>query len=162
VGHAALSERHYWDTCAWFDLLEEPPPPATTGPMRTMWGMVERGGLEVLFSPITLTECLFRADGQGRPYADPHASDELFNAGGMVLVQVDRMIGERSRTLRRLHNLKAPDAIHLACAIEHNVDHFVTRDKLKLPTLYRKDGRPLTISTPSEVLMGPLGAGREA
>ena len=155
-----MTERHYWDTCAWLDLLAETKVPAASRPMHTMWGMVERGGLEVLFSPITLTECLFRAEGEDRPYTDPHPSDELFNATGVVLVQVDREIGELSRSLRRLHNVKAPDALHLACAIRHNVDHFVTRDKLKVPTLYRKDGRRLTISTPADVLMGPLGAGR--
>jgi predicted nucleic acid-binding protein len=155
-----LSERHYWDTCAWIDLISEPAPPAPMGPMRTMWGSVERGALEVLFSPITLTECLFRAKGDARPFTDPHPSDELFHADGVVLVQVDRVIGERSRTLRRLHNLKAPDAIHLACALEHNVDHFITRDRdVNLPTLYRKDGKPLTISTPKEALGGPLFVG---
>lgn len=152
-----MSERHYWDTCAWIDLLGEAKLP-TAGPMRTLWGQLERGHLEVMFSAITLTECLFRAEGQKRPFADPHPADDLFVASGVILVQVDRVIGERSRTLRRLHNLEAPDAIHLACAIEHNADHFVTDDKMKVPTLYRKDGRPLTVSTPRDVLLGPLGA----
>lgn len=156
-----MTERHYWDTCTWLDLLHEPGPPAPMGPMRTMWGAVERGALEVLFSPITLTECLFHSAGDRRPYTDPHPSDALFDATGVVLVQVDRVIGERSRTLRRQHNLKAPDAIHLACALEHNVDHFVTRDRdASLPTLFRKDGKPLTISTPAEALGGPLFRGK--
>jgi len=152
-----LTERHYWDTCTWLDLVHEPPPPAPIGPMRMIWGAVERGALEVLFSPITLTECLFRNAGDKRPFTDPHPLDAIFDASGVVLVQVDRVIGERSRQLRRQYNLLAPDAIHLACALEHNVDQFVTRDKdAKLPTLYRKDGQPLTISTPSETLGGPL------
>lgn len=159
MGRAALSERHYWDTCAWLDMLHEPPPPAPIGPMRTMWGAVERGGLEVLFSPITLTECLFHAPGNPRPFLDPHPADVLFDAAGVMLVQVDRVIGERSRTLRRQHNLSAPDSIHLACAIENNADLFITRDGgvlTKLPTLFRKDGRPLAISTPAAALGGPL------
>lgn len=130
------------------------------GPMRTMWGVVERGGLEVLFSPITLTECLFQRPGQARPFDEPHPFDDVFYASGVLLVQVDRIIGEQSRALRRQYKLKAPDALHLACALEHNADHFVTRDKdASVPTLFRKDGKPLTVSTPAEALGGPLFRG---
>lgn len=156
-----MSERHYWDTCAWIDLINEPAAPI--GPMRTMWGSVERGGLEVLFSPITLAECLFRADGEERPYTDPHPSDELFDASGVIPVQVDRVIGEAARSLRRRHNLSTPDAIHVACAAEYSVTQLVTRDGsvlTKLPRLYCKDGSVLVISTPREALGGPLFQGR--
>jgi predicted nucleic acid-binding protein len=152
-----LTERHYWDTCAWIDLINEPTEP--TGPMRTMWIAVERGGLEVLYSPITLAECLFRKEGDERPFLDPHPSDELFDASGVIPVQVDRTIGERARSLRRQRNLSTPDAIHVACAIEHNVAQLVTRDGsvlTRLGGLYRRDGQPLVISTPAEALGGPL------
>jgi predicted nucleic acid-binding protein len=136
-----LSERHYWDTCSWLELFNEPEEPI--GPMRTMWGAMERGGLEILFSALTLAECLFKREGAKPPHADPHPADEMFYASGVILVQVDREVGERARSLRRKHKLSTPDAVHLACAIQNNTDHFVTRDAevTKLPTLYRRDLR---------------------
>lgn len=135
--------------------------------MRTLWGAVERGALEVLFSAVTLAEVLIKPedDNPPRPWPDPHESDQIFDSEGLTLVQVDRVIGERSRNIRRRFNLGTADAIHLACSIEHNVDALVTRDAgdlLKLPQQRRKDGQPLAILSPADSLGGPLfrtGAG---
>jgi predicted nucleic acid-binding protein len=152
-----LSERHYWDTCIWLDLTQEPEAPA--GPVRTLWNAVQQGSIELLFSAITLAEVLVRQENTPRPWDDPHDADALFDAEGLFLVQVDRIIGERARSLRRKHTLKTPDAIHLACGIEYDVDFLITRDGndlLKLPQQYRKDGKPLAIVTPAEALGGPL------
>ena len=57
------------------------------------------------------------------------------------------------------YNLKTPDALHLACALEHNLDLFITRDKgdlLRLPPLFRRDTEPLSIVAPAAALGGPL------
>jgi predicted nucleic acid-binding protein len=154
-----VAERHYWDTSVWIDLLNEQG--GLAGPASTLWGAVQRGALEVAFSAITIAETLVKPAGKNplRPWADPHHTDPIFETEGLLLVQVDRVIGERTRSLRRAHALKTPDAIHLACAIEHNADMFVTGnsdDFGKLPQQYRKDGKPLVIGSPSDALLGPL------
>jgi predicted nucleic acid-binding protein len=74
-------------------------------------------------------------------------------------VQVDRLIGERARSIRRQTGMKTPDAIHLACALEHNVDHLITRDAGVLTrhgTFFRRDGKAVSILTPANALGGPL------
>lgn len=129
--------------------------------MRTLWGAVERAALEVLFSAVTLAEVLIKPEGPNppRPWPDPHELDSIFESDGLFLVQVDRPIGEWARTIRRTTKIKTPDAIHLACALKHNVDHLVTRDSsdlLKLPPQYREDGSRLSIVTPQQALGGPL------
>jgi predicted nucleic acid-binding protein len=154
-------ERHYWDTTSWLQLHQEHDGPG--GPMRTLFGAVQRGVLEVLFSPVTIAEVLIKPDGDvPRPWPDPHEADTVFDTEGLVLVQVDRVIGERTRSLRRRFKLKTPDAIHLACALQHDVAMLVTTDGAfkDLPTQYCKNGLALTVATPEEALGGPLFTGR--
>jgi predicted nucleic acid-binding protein len=133
--------------------------------MRTLWTAAQKGSIELLFSPITLVEVLRAGSEQAppRPWEDPQEFDALFDAEFMIPVQVDRVIAERARSIRRTYKIKAPDAIHLACAIEYNVAQLITRDgkDLKsLPAQFRADGQPLAILTPIEALHGPLGGGR--
>lgn len=75
------------------------------------------------------------------------------------MVQVDRAVAERTRSLRRTFALKTPDAIHLACAIHYNVDQLISQDAALLKghgAWFRRDGKPLSILTPSEAIGGPL------
>ena len=86
----------------------------------------------------------------------------MFDATGIILAQIDRRVGERARSLRRKHNLKAPDALHLACCLENNIDYLITRDGsdlLKLPSMSRQDGQVMMILKPHDVLNGPLFSG---
>jgi PIN domain nuclease of toxin-antitoxin system len=132
--------------------------------MRTLWQTVQQGGVELLFSAVTLAEVLIKpADGSAPPWPDPNPFDEVFENDRLTLLQVDRLIGERARSLRRMHRIKTPDALHLACALEHNVDQMITRDGWLLTKsgfFARKDGRPLMILTPDDALGGPLWAGK--
>ena len=151
-----MTERHYWDACVWVDLINTPE--GQSSAMTTLWGALERGSLEVMYSAITLAEVL-NPEGGSRPWADPHDADLLFEVDGLVLVQVDRQIGERARSIRRRHAMKLGDAFHLACALTYNAEYLVTRDQrdlLKLPPQYRADGQPLKVVTPADVLGGPL------
>ena len=130
--------------------------------MRTLFGAVQRGVLEVLFSPVSIAEVLIKPDGDApRPWPDPHDADAIFDTPGLIIVQVDRIIGERTRGIRRRHKLKTPDAIHLACALEHDVTMLVTTDGslLGLPRQACKNGTPLVIATPQQALGGPLFGG---
>ena len=45
------------------------------------------------------------------------------------IIVLDRAIFERATLLRANSNLKTPDALHLATAIETNCDEFWTNDK---------------------------------
>jgi len=49
--------------------------------------------------------------------------------GGFEVVLVDETIAERAAALTETYGLKAMDAIHVATAIEHEVDYLLTTDK---------------------------------
>ncbi len=155
-----MTERHYWDTTCWIDLHNEPKV-GPVGPMRTLWLAVERGAVELLFSAVTLAEVLIKPEGVDppKPWPDPNDFDVIFDSEQLIAVQVDRLVGERARSIRRQTGLKTPDAIHLACALEHNVDHLITRDPDILTrhgVFFRRDGKAISVLTPANALGGPL------
>ena len=122
-----MTERHYWDATAWMGYVAEIN--GTVGPMSALMTAVERGSVELLFSGVMLAEVLFRPESRPpRPWPDPHELDAIFDAPGLVLVAIDREIGELARKLRRTYPLKTPDALHLACAAYHNADYLITED----------------------------------
>ena len=154
-----MAERHFWDTCCWIDFVAEGGDPKK--PMTALWHSVATKTVELVISPVILAETLLQVPGSPRPWPDPHDADAMFDAPGVTLAQLDRRVGERARSLRRKLNLKTPDALHLACCIENNIDAFITRDAsdlLKLTPVNRKDGERLWIAPPTAVLMGPLFA----
>lgn len=156
---ATMAERHFWDTCCWIDFVNEDGPKA---PMHTLFTAVTKGSVALVFSPVIMAELLLQEPGASRPWLDPHPTDALFETEGLILIQIDRLIGERARSLRRAHKLSTPDALHLACALEHNVDMFITRDDgilLRLPPLLRRDGEELQIVPPASAIGGPLFGG---
>ena len=122
-----------WDACCWIDFVNEGGDPRL--PMTALWNAVTTGSVELVINPVILCETLLQVPEQPRPWLDPHPSDTIFNTPGVVLAQLDRRVGERARSLRREHNLKSPDALHLACCIENNLDLLLTRDEplLSLP-----------------------------
>jgi predicted nucleic acid-binding protein len=156
-----LTERHYWDTTTWIDLHNEPVT-IPAGPCRTLWTAVEKGSIELLFSAITIAEVLNKPDdGSPRPWPDPNDFDKIFDHDRLVLVQVDRAVAERVRSIRRRISIKTPDAIHIACALHYNADQLISRDAGVLKAhgaWFRRDGKPLSVLTPSEAIGGPLFA----
>ena len=149
-----MIERHYWDTTGWIGYADEIS--GGLGPMTGLMASVERGNTELLFSAITLAEVLFRpASRPPRPWQDPHDLDQIFDAPGLSLVQVDREVGELARRLRRTFDLKTPDALHLACAAYHNADYLITNDGalLAIPrdVIRRRDDSPLKVRRASEL-----------
>jgi len=69
---------------------------------------VTRGKVELVFSAVIMAEVLLQQAGASRPWDDPHPTDTIFDSEGLVLVQIDRPIGERARTLRRTYNTSPP------------------------------------------------------
>jgi predicted nucleic acid-binding protein len=55
--------------------------------------------------------------------------DAFFSRERLILSTVTADIIERATDLRARYNFKTPDAIHLATAIEENVDLFLTGDE---------------------------------
>jgi predicted nucleic acid-binding protein len=84
---------------------------------------------------------------------------EFFENDFIVLVMLDRNVGELARTLmqRQYPGLKPLDAVHLASALVANVDEMHSFDERLLDLsdrIDKKNGKPLKICKPS--MGGPL------
>lgn len=151
-----MAERQFWDACCWIDYVNEGGD--LSKPMTALWQAVG-SSVELVVNPIILCETLLQEPGSPLPWPDPQDADQIFDAKGVLMAQIDRRTGERARSLRRRYRLKAPDAIHLATCLINRIDTLFTRDAshlLKLgPNMERDDGGNLRITTP-EGAAGPL------
>ena len=113
-----------------------------------------KGAAEILTSALSLSEV-------SRPSSKPDgvaaSTDDLaafFQNDFIVVVMLDRQIGELARALmqRGYAGLKPLDAVHLASALIANIDEMHTFDD-KLVRLseriVKRDGKPLKICKPS-------------
>ncbi len=95
---------------------------------------------KVFISVMVLEEFFVKVYKQSRA-ADSNNILDFITMGGLVqLVDINRQIALLAAKIRADYNIKAPDAIHLASAIESGARVFITTDK-RLP---RKVGK-LTI-----------------
>lgn len=117
--------RVYPDSCALIYLVEQHP----------QWGAaVEKlmcpaqGAWPFLiFSELTRLECRVKPmkEGNAKLLA---AFDQLFAATGYETQALDRSVFEFATQLRAQHNLKTPDALHLAAAIASGCEEIWTKD----------------------------------
>jgi len=117
------------------------------------------GKIQIWTSALTLAE-VFKAKCNGTKTSLEEDKDKDFenfvDQEFLTLVQVDQDIGAAARRLLRSHSkLKKPaDAIHLATALENNLDELHTFDLDNLiplsGSIYKLDGTVLTICIPPE------------
>ena len=154
--------RVYWDSCGWISLIQnEIDVPLIGGGVENRAALARavlddavKGSTEILTSSLSFSEV-------NKPSPTPSgfvgSADKLaafFENDFIVIVMLDRQIGELSRKLMQLGypGLKPLDAVHVASALTTNVDEMHTFDDklLKLnDRIDKQDGRPLKICKPS-------------
>jgi predicted nucleic acid-binding protein len=146
----------YWDACTFLGLINREPGKvdATT----EVWREAERGETSIITSTFTLAE-VFKAKCEGKQKPFPEADDakvlQLLTQKWVTTIVVDQRIATAARRLLRRHpECKKPtDAIHLASALQMNVDEMHTFDEVDLLRLdgkvNRQDRQPLKICKPS-------------
>jgi predicted nucleic acid-binding protein len=150
-----LAERVYWDSCVWLGVLNDEPDKVDSA--RWIIERAERGEIEIWTSTITLAEVYkVRQSGEPDPEADKKL-DDFLSQPYIVHVQVDQDVAMEARRLLRtkLPGLRKPyDAVHLACAVWHDIETFHTFDRddlLPLTGLVNcRNGKPMTISKPPD------------
>lgn len=115
--------RVYWDACTWIALIQKERLHASNGRLvedrdalcRAVIAEAKRGRLEIATSSLSLAEVCKSAGVQG---TSEDAIAAFFENDYVLLVNVDRQVGEHARTLMRAghSSLKPPDAIHMATA----------------------------------------------
>jgi predicted nucleic acid-binding protein len=82
----------------------------------------------LLTSELSLLECLVKPtrDGDERTVQEFQA---FFNRERLLLLEVTRPVLARAVEIRARHRFTTPDAIHLATAVLHGADAFLTSDR---------------------------------
>ncbi|HEY2411829.1 MAG TPA: type II toxin-antitoxin system VapC family toxin [Pirellulaceae bacterium] len=119
--------RLYLDSNAIIIAYEGPPPVQQTVIERIIEACVLPDGL-VLTSLLTRMECRVKPLRQ-QDFRLLANYDFMFGQFGVHVIDISAEIVERATQLRADHRFRTPDAIHLATAIESDVDVFLTRDK---------------------------------
>ena len=116
--------RVFWDTNLFVYLIEDVGPRAVrVAELRT--SMHARGD-ELVTSALTLAEVLVRPVAMGK--AGLARDYERLICGSATVIPFDVDTARSFAAIRATENIKAPDAIQLACAAHARIDLFITND----------------------------------
>jgi len=103
--------------------------------MREVFKRLTDGNFKACSSVITLTEVLVQPLRHNNQILANAYRDLLFNGANFRLLFLTSSIAERAAELRAKYNLRTPDALQIAAALENGCDAFLCNDKnLKLVT----------------------------
>ncbi|PKB67419.1 MAG: twitching motility protein PilT [SAR202 cluster bacterium Io17-Chloro-G4] len=114
------------DTAPLIYFVEEHPRYLAT--VRPFFQAIENNEFRVVTSTITLTEVLIHPLRQRDAELARQYREILLNSPGIFCVPLSAEVAEKAAQLRSEHNLRTPDAIHLATAYIHSAAHFLTND----------------------------------
>jgi len=97
--------------------------------LRPFFHAVDRGDTRVVTSTVTLLEVLVHPLRHGDETLAHQYNDILLSSPYIFTVPVTPATAQAAAELRAAHNLKTPDAIHLATAINHHAEVFLTNDR---------------------------------
>jgi predicted nucleic acid-binding protein len=96
--------------------------------VREFFQGMERGEFQVVTSTLTLTEVLVHPLRNGYIELAQQYQDILLNQDYLTMYSVSSTIAELAAQLRATKNLKTPDAIQVATAIQNGAEFFLTND----------------------------------
>lgn len=102
--------------------------------VRRFFAAVDAGDIRAVTSTVTLLEVSVQPIRRGAKELARRYRDTLLNSPGMSCQAVSSDIAEKAAGLRANYNLRTPDAIHLATAINAGASHFLTNDSF-LPSI---------------------------
>lgn len=96
--------------------------------MRPFFQAMDRGGLVVVTSIITLVEVLVHPLKHGDATLAQQYRNTLLSSRGLTSIPVSHNIAEEAARLRAAHNLRTPDSIQMARALLAGAGYFLTND----------------------------------
>ena len=115
------------DTSPFIFFIEKHPTYADV--LRPFFQAVDRGESSILTSTITLLEVLVHPIRHGDEALAHQYNDILLTSDNISTIPVTPNTAQTAAELRAEHNLKTPDAIHLATALDQNAAAFLTNDR---------------------------------
>lgn len=110
-------------------------------PLDTLWTAVVSGSIHVVTSELTILEALVKPFKEGNASLVAAFRAVLQQSPDVTLLPIMQAVLERAAHLRATANLKTPDAIHAATALDHGCALFLTND----PAFRRVAGLPVTL-----------------
>jgi predicted nucleic acid-binding protein len=115
------------DTSPLIFFIEEHP---TYGPLvDPFFEAVSQGNIRLITSTVALLEVLVHPIRNHDEHLAQRYNDILLSSPHVSTVPVTAQTAQTAAELRAEHNLKTPDAIHLATAIGQNAVAFLTNDR---------------------------------
>ena len=96
--------------------------------VRVIFRLVDEGKFVSVTSVVTLTEVLNKPIKHQDTATEKSYRDMLLHSRYIILVPISIQIAERAAELRARYNLKTPDALQVATAIDAGCDAFLTND----------------------------------
>ena len=96
--------------------------------MRSIFTDVHMGRVHVITSVVTLVETLMKPLKENDPTLVRRYREMFYRTQHMTLVPISAVVAESAADLRARYNLRTPDALHVATAIEAGCDAFLTND----------------------------------
>lgn len=96
--------------------------------MRYFFEAVDRGDFNVITSTVTLLEVLVQPFRHNNAELADEYRDILLNSANLSTAGISEPVAERAAKLRAEYDIRTPDAIQLALAIEEGASFFVTND----------------------------------
>jgi len=97
--------------------------------MRDIFKRITNGDFEAVSSVITVTEVLVQPLRQGDQKLADRYNDLLYNGINFTLTSIDFSGAKVAAKLRANYNLRTPDALQIAAALENGCDAFLCNDK---------------------------------
>lgn len=96
--------------------------------VRAFFGAMSRGEFQVVTSTLTLTEVLVHPLRSGNIELANQYRDIVLDQENLITVPVSVELAEVAAQLRATQNLRTPDAIQIATAIQGGATFFLTND----------------------------------
>ena len=96
--------------------------------------LVDAGNLTCIASVVAITEVLVHPLRQGRADLAAMYREILVDSQTIITYPINADIAERAAVIRAAHNVRTPDAFHLATAIGAEASIFLTND-MAVPTI---------------------------
>jgi len=103
--------------------------PRHCGPSADWFRRIAAGGVTAVVSALVLTEILVPYFTAGRAERATALGREIRTYPNLRVAGVDEAIATDAARLRAVYNLRTPDAIHVATALQHGAQWIVTNDR---------------------------------
>lgn len=97
--------------------------------MREIFRRIDAGVFEGSSSVITMTELLVQPRKNQNLALEREYRDLLVHGRNFTLISIDPQIAESAADLRARYNLRTPDALQVAAALQAGCEAFLTNDK---------------------------------